>query len=475
MTSPGSLRDSYSSSPSSWSFLPSSPNPLPLSPSASPSISKHEWSTRPNINPVFDLTPSLPFEHDGFNVDIRVVLKGILASAIVQYTGAALVMPWEVGKVLLQIQWVPRESEVLEGGGSAIEEDEVYCPFHHDESSDEAYFQDPASSVPSKYPPPKLRLADEEGYVVRRSVLEEETRPEYVMPIGKINGVWGMIKKVARWRHEGWFALWKGLLTSSLTNAISLTIQPLIQDILISLFSSSSSPSSPSLLIPFTSHLLTGLLLSPLDLVRTRLIAQSSMPRHRTYTGPLNALSQIIQHEGGLRGVYLHPQLLVPAALENAARPFVNLALPSIVAARLGVNEESHPLVWMFTELTTGCLANLLTTPIETVRRRLQVQTRGTGTFKSCVETRPAPYHGVVDTIWRIVTEERSDSSKPARKARGKGKEREDQTEDEGWVTFSGIGQLYHGLGMNMGAVLIVTILTIIGAGQEAETGWAEL
>jgi mitochondrial fusion and transport protein UGO1 len=64
--------------------------------------------------------------------------------------------------------------------------------------------------MPSRYPPPKPRLADEEGYVVRRSVLEEDTRPEYVMPISKTKGVWGMIKKVARWKNEGWLALWKG-------------------------------------------------------------------------------------------------------------------------------------------------------------------------------------------------------------------------------------------------------------------------
>jgi mitochondrial fusion and transport protein UGO1 len=235
--------------------------------------------------------------------------------------------------------------------------------------------------------------------------------------------------------------------------------------------------SSPPFLVPFASHLLTGILLSPLDLVRTRLIAQSSLPQHRTYTGPLNALSEILQHEGGLRGLYLHPHLLIPAALDNAARPFVNLALPSLLATRLGVSEDSHPAVWTVTELTAGCLSSLITTPIETVRRRLQVQTRGTGKFKPCVETRPRPYHGVVDTVWRIVTEERSDIPRSSRKTRGKGKERESPSEmvDESWVTSGGIGQLYHGLSMNMGAVLVVSILTALAGGQEAESGWAEL
>jgi hypothetical protein len=35
-------------------------------------------------------------------------------------------MPWEVGKVLLQIQWIPRDTESLESdGGRDVEEDEV--------------------------------------------------------------------------------------------------------------------------------------------------------------------------------------------------------------------------------------------------------------------------------------------------------------------------------------------------------------
>ncbi|KAF8521480.1 mitochondrial carrier domain-containing protein [Gautieria morchelliformis] len=473
MTSSGSLRDLYSSPSSSWSFIPPQPNSSSATATSS-SIPKHEWSTRHHTSPVFDLSPSFPLERDGINVDLGAVLKGLLASELVQYTGTALVMPWAVGKILLQIQWIPRDAESLESdGGRVVEEDEL-----SDDSSDVPYFHDPASSMPSRYHPPKPRLADGEGYIARLSVSEEDTRPEYVMPIGKTKGVWGMIQKVARWKNEGWLALWKGLLTSYLTNTASLVVQPLIQDTILLLFPSYPT-SPPPFLVPFASHVLTGILLSPLDLVRTRLIAQSSLPRHRTYTGPLNALSEILQHEGGLPGVYLHPHLLIPAALHNAARPFVNLALPSLLATRLGVNEDSHPAVWAVTELTAGCLSSLITTPIETVRRRLQVQTRGTGKFKACVETRPRPYHGVVDTVWRIVTEERSDIPISSRKTRGKSKERVRESTlevvDEGWVTFGGVGQLYHGLSMNIGAVLVASILAAVVGGQEAESGWAEL
>lgn len=36
--------------------------------------------------------------------------KALVASAVLQYTSTAIVMPWEVGKLLLQVQWVPRDA-----------------------------------------------------------------------------------------------------------------------------------------------------------------------------------------------------------------------------------------------------------------------------------------------------------------------------------------------------------------------------
>lgn len=43
----------------------------------------------------------------------------MISSVFLQYTTTAIAMPWEVGKVLLQIQWIPKEPE------QDIEEDET--------------------------------------------------------------------------------------------------------------------------------------------------------------------------------------------------------------------------------------------------------------------------------------------------------------------------------------------------------------
>lgn len=241
--------------------------------------------------------------------------------------------------------------------------------------------------------------------------------------------------------------------------------------------------------------MLTGFLLSPLDLVRTRLIVQSAVPRYRTYTGPLNALRQIITQEGGLKGIYLHPHILIPTLIDCTLRSLVPFVLPGLMASYLSfggvpITPETHPAMWGVSEFLGSCAGLLITLPFETVRRRLQVQTRGTAApLKACVELRPAPYNGIVDAFWHILTEERSDLPlQPRRRRRksvsvkGKANEKQgaadeplDNGEDESWLRSTGIGQLYRGLGMRVGASVIVFVLTMFSGGAEQDAGWAEL
>jgi fusion and transport protein UGO1 len=247
----------------------------------------------------------------------------------------------------------------------------------------------------------------------------------------------------------------------------------LLQSIFV-LDPSLTSPST-SFLLPLASHLLTGFIISPLDLIRTRLVAQSSMSRHRTYTGPLDALLQILRHEGGLKGIYLHPHLLYPTILDNAIRPIVSLTLPPYIASHLGLHGtvDTNPIAWALAELVGSSAGLLLILPFETIRRRLQAQVRGTAKpLRSCVESRPAPYNGVVDALWHILTEERSDLP---RRSKHKGKGKETEAVGDSWWRSTGIGQLYRGLGMRLSASVVVFMLGVVSGGYDSDPGWAEL
>ena len=106
-----SLRDMYAPSQASWSFVPSRSNNT-----VAPNVpqTSYEWSTRAPTNPIFDLSSSLSLTEPS-GMEIKLLLKGLIAGAVLQYTSTALAMPFEVGKLLLQVQWVPRDLSLLEG------------------------------------------------------------------------------------------------------------------------------------------------------------------------------------------------------------------------------------------------------------------------------------------------------------------------------------------------------------------------
>ncbi|KAF9065437.1 mitochondrial carrier domain-containing protein [Rhodocollybia butyracea] len=481
MNSSSSLRDLYSDTSSAWSFTPES-MPGNSTSTAGPSnpLPQPRWKSR---SPVFDLSPDFADVSAVSDIDLIQVLKTALASAMLQYTSTAIAMPWEVGKLLLQVQWVPRE---LESEISLANEEVEETSESDGEGEDDSYFADPNHNSSERHIPSNSSSRSP-------SPLDDVQVPPYTIPIGPQDGVWGMIKRIGRFRSEGWLALFKGLLTSCVTEVLSSTIQPIVYRLLQSFF-----PQPGTLLLPLGSHLITGFLLSPLDLIRTRLIVQSFIPRYRSYSGPIDALSQILRDEGGIKGIYLHPHLLVPTLLDCTIRPLVALALPGIIASYVtslsslthGISEENNPIAWGVAELAGSCIGLMVTLPFETVRRRLQVQTRGgdrhhkAKPIRGCVSLRPTPYFGVVDAFYRIITEERSDV--PLERKQGKKNKRRlskagEETatvgfkEDEGWFKNTGVGQLYRGLGMRLGASIIVFILAVVSGGESEDGGWAEL
>lgn len=87
-----SLRDLYVDPSNAWSFVPSAPGSKQYS------------------RPVSEFTPALEFYKEPYGLNTAHLFRSVAASAVMQYTTSALVNPWEVGKLLLQVQWVPRDA-----------------------------------------------------------------------------------------------------------------------------------------------------------------------------------------------------------------------------------------------------------------------------------------------------------------------------------------------------------------------------
>lgn len=413
-------------------------------------------------------------------------------------------------------------------GCPAVEHDaDLFFAVHvqlESEAEVEAYFQDLPNlgSNNSAFAPPapeRTRPTSPSGYLMRSGVRDERygTKPEWIMPVVVQGGVWDMIRTVGRWKGEGWASLWKGQLTTCIVDALATTIQPTVLSALAFLFLPASPLASlpliyspqpaPLLMLSTLSHTIAMIAVSPLDLVRTRLIVQSAQPMHRKYTGPWNALRTIMREEGGLRTTYLHPNLLVPAILEGIMRPLIHLSTPLIISRYFQIEPSTSPLSFGLAELALGSAGLLITIPLETVRKRLQIQSRadfvragragGTGrAWRTCVEVRPRPYAGVVEAVYRILSEEtgriprrrrrQSSNSRPntpglsEKPPTGAGgavfvEEKEDLNRI-GLGVGSGLTQLYRGLGMGLAAQVVVFLLGLVANGGEGGSGgWAEM
>ncbi|EPQ61053.1 mitochondrial carrier [Gloeophyllum trabeum ATCC 11539] len=326
------------------------------------------------------------------------VLKALTAWGVIEYASAIVVSPFEVATTLLQVQWVPKDMSRPTLLGTRIG-----------------------------------------GLVVSRHAIRA----------GSAGGIWGMMRALVA--HEGWLALLKGSQVAGLIEILSTVAQPIILGLLDFSAEVAGIPiGHSSLVLQVASHVLTGLLLSPLELIRTRLIVHSSDPKLRPSSGMWDELLQILRHEGGWPGIYFHPNLLIPALLDNTLRSVTSIALPAVLAP--------HVASGMSTKVLCGCVGLLVTLPFETVRRRLQLQVRGfERTIATSVQVRPVPYNGVIDALWHIATEERADLPLHPSVLENEFAKAQYPGADGGRFMdrFPGVGQLFRGWGLSLLASIV--------------------
>ena len=128
MSSPSSLRDLYAPPPNTWSFnaTPSTNVSDAGSPAVPAASASYQWSTRQGSRPLLGLSGTLP---DDEGLDVKALMVGLFTSALLQYATTAVAVPWEVGKTLLQVQWIPRDIDTipLREYAKEQEEEEEVC------------------------------------------------------------------------------------------------------------------------------------------------------------------------------------------------------------------------------------------------------------------------------------------------------------------------------------------------------------
>ncbi|KAK3840301.1 MAG: mitochondrial carrier domain-containing protein [Linnemannia elongata] len=271
-------------------------------------------------------------------------------------------------------------------------------------------------------------------------------------------GVWKAMTALANHPTEGWMSLWKGQYTNWIYEMMHLFAQPTLEATLNDTFDlyDDTIPLvhldhvGPNIATMVTSHLVVGFLLSPLELVRTRLVVQTANPLKRKYSGMINCFSTIIQEEGFTAlwgGVNLFPTLIY-----HTLTPLLSNSIPLIIDRVFKLSAADSPFFYSLAELGLNTIELLIRLPIETVRKRLQIQVKtdngdrrlGSKKYRTVVETRKRPYYGMVDCVYRIIKEE------------GGHHKRVSSSGDKGgitqrpWYSAWGVRGLYTGLGMHL-------------------------
>jgi len=184
----------------------------------------------------------------------------------------------------------------------------------------------------------------------------------------------------------------------------------------------------------------TGLILAPLDLVRTKLMLTSTS----------NPKRSLMHNVRTLPSYFCPTTLMIPTILHSLITPTISHSTPLLLRSRLGIDPVLTPTTYSFSKFLFRTAELFLKLPLETVLRRGQMAVLAspqyqleTEKFEPMVEV--GPYRGVVGTMWSIAHEEGT-STYSQETLGAKGAKRSKKTERKG----QGVEGLWRGWRVGM-------------------------
>ncbi|KAJ1659729.1 hypothetical protein IWQ61_001223 [Dispira simplex] len=345
--------------------------------------------------------------------------RSLLSFAGLRYATVAMSNPFEVGQTLLQVRYLPAGGELTHVRDTM---EDTSRPTDDEGTQDIPGPEDPGyyeylrshpppttGTAPSYYSSPGRRQrglrSDHTGYLVPTPTPATQdhdgTRDPCQLAVLEA-GIWGTMLCVFNKDGEGLFSLFKGQLTGWLVEMGQLMIQPTLEGALNDLCNLYDDTIPlvylehflPNLGTLVASHALTGWLLSPLELLRTRLMIQSSLPQYRKYTSVFSGLRTVLREEGGLSALYFSGVHLIPTVVFHSLRALFENTSALVIARVFGISTADAPLSYALAEFAIRTVELLVMLPIDTIRKRLQAQPRYTKAFQLSVTSQSAPHAG---------------------------------------------------------------------------------
>jgi fusion and transport protein UGO1 len=165
----------------------------------------------------------------------------------------------------------------------------------------------------------------------------------------------------------------------------------------------SDSPNAiGSLIVIGLASCLTGLLLAPLDLVRTRLIMTPISEGKRGLISNLKRLPSLV----------VSSNLWTPTMLYHSIPNILSATMPLFLRRQLRISPELSPSLWSLASFTTTLTELFIRLPLETIVRRAQVAELKRTDPDLPLIVEPAPYSGVWGTVYGIMYSEGETTTK---------------------------------------------------------------
>jgi hypothetical protein len=262
----------------------------------------------------------------------------------------------------------------------------------------------------------KKEKKEEENQVIKRQDIEVER-------IERLDGgVWKPIHQIIECENEGWTSLLKGSFTSWLYNVSYTLSQPFFEELLNDIFDIYEDMDPRTNIL---SHMIIGVALSPLELIKTRLIIQSTATPVKKYRGSFHCMQTIVNEEGGMRGLYA-PRYVIPAFIYHTLTPTLRIISSHILNDYLLLTPFYNPVLYPLVNTLLLAAEVAIITPLEMARKRIQCQIKKPSSrqqqlmlinnglnepvkFETAVEVSPVPYTGIFNVIKRVILEEGND------------------------------------------------------------------
>ncbi|KAK3949177.1 mitochondrial carrier domain-containing protein [Pseudoneurospora amorphoporcata] len=428
-------------------------------------------------------------------------VKEVLDELLWKYMSVFMAQPFEVAKTIMQVR---AQDDV--GGLEALaveqakhkaatnkkirmydEDEDTPPPYDSDSDQDEmaSFF---TAKVPNRPASPSTRGARPRDASPGASTTRTPSKqvPEHQLTMRTPNSVLEVIAQL--WQKEGAWGVWKGHNATFIYSVLQSLLENWSRSLLSALFNVPDlgvrgdldrlvDIASPypwaSLFVAGAAAAITGVILAPLDLVRTRLVLTSVSRGSRRTLSTLRSLPS-----------YLCPAaLFIPTVLHSLIHPFFMLSTPLVLRSRFMIDREVSPVAFSIAKFCSSTVALFIKLPLETVLRRGQAAVLSSPQYVAALEKDEEEtqmetivplgrYNGLFGTMYAIVNEEGSHAAPMTaaakRKAAAAKKKGDKSVSQVVYRRGQGLNGLWRGWKVSWWGLVGLWTAGVIGGGGDA-------